>query len=80
MSKTRVLTKLKYLCTIIIDYAKETYNIENWPEVLDNDLTQVEDIERSIVSHEHTISSHEMLLCNKIYKKYNTLTKGVPYE
>jgi len=74
--RNKVLYKIKHLCTTIINYATANYNIDNWPTSLEYDLSLVEGIEKGIIKYDENITKHEMVTCNEIYKRYNTLTKG----
>ena len=70
-----VLDKIEYLKDVILDYAGDRYDINQWPDELQYDFEDVETIETGITEYDIPITEEEMIRCNKLYKRYNILTK-----
>ncbi len=65
-----ILYKLELLKELILDYAADRYDIEQWPIGLQYDLDDIETIETCITEYNHPITKSEMIRCNKLYKRY----------
>ena len=66
-----VLDKIEYLKDVILDYAADRYDINQWPDELQYDFEDVETIETGITEYDIPITEEEMIRCNKLYKRYN---------
>ena len=65
-----ILNKIEYLKDMILDYAADHYDTNQWPDELQYDFDDVETIETRITRFSHTIKTKEMHRCNKLYKRY----------
>ena len=68
--QANILYKIECLKDVILDYAGDRYDINQWPDELQYDFDDVETIETGITEYDVPITDNEMLRCNKIYKKY----------
>ena len=66
-----VLDKIEYLKDVILDYAADRYDINQWPDELQYDFEDVETIETGITEYNVPITEEEMIRCNRLYKRYN---------
>jgi len=66
-----VLDKIEYLKDVILDYAADRYDINQWPDELQYDFEDIETIETGITEYDIPITEEEMIRCNKLYKRYN---------
>lgn len=68
--ETTILNKIEYLKDMILDYAADHYDTNQWPDALQSDFNDVETIETGITQYNEPITNNEMLRCNKLYKRY----------
>ena len=68
--QANILYKIECLKDVILDYAGDRYDINQWPDELQYDFDDVETIETRITRFSHTIKTKEMHRCNKLYKRY----------
>ena len=66
-----ILDKIEYLKDVILDYAADRYDINQWPDELQYDFEDIETIETGITEYDIPITEEEMIRCNKLYKRYN---------
>ena len=66
-----VLDKIEYLKDVILDYAADRYDINQWPDELQYDFEDIETIETGITEYNVPITEEEMIRCNRLYKRYN---------
>ena len=66
-----ILDKIELLKDILLDYAGDRYDINQWPDELQYDLDDIETIEIGITEYNIPITEEEMIRCNKLYKRYN---------
>ena len=68
--QTNILYKIECLKDVILDYAGDRYDINQWPDELQYDFDDVETIETGITEYGVPITNNEMLRCNKLFKRY----------
>ena len=68
--QTNILYKIECLKDVILDYAGDRYDINEWPIELQYDFDDIETIETGITEYDVPITDNEMLRCNKLYKRY----------
>ena len=68
--QANILYKIECLKDVILDYAGDRYDINEWPIELQYDFDDVETIETGITEYNEPITNNEMLRCNKLYKRY----------
>jgi hypothetical protein len=66
-----VLDKIEYLKDVILDYAGDRYDLNQWPDELQYDYEDIETIEIGITEYDIPITDNEMIRCNRLYKRYN---------
>ena len=66
-----VLDKIEYLKDVILDYAADRYDINQWPDELQYDFEDIETIETGITEYDIPITEEEMIRCNRLNKRYN---------
>ena len=65
-----ILNKIEYLKDMILDYAADHYDTNQWPDELQYDFDDIETIETGITEYDMPITNNEMIRCNKLYKRY----------
>ena len=66
-----ILDKIELLKDILLDYAGDRYDINQWPDELQYDFDDIETIEIGITEYNIPITEEEMIRCNRLYKRYN---------
>jgi hypothetical protein len=69
--QTNILYKIECLKDVILDYAADHYDLNQWSDELQYDYEDIETIEIGITEYNVPITDNEMIRCNRLYKRYN---------